>query len=118
MIGTHKPCQFRANQPQYFITHKYKRCVVVDTWPRDMHWIIVRAIIECRMLGIYYEPGARIIEPYAYGLSREQHGLLRAFQTAGASASGKHVNWKLLRTDRITQIHIMAEQARPEYRRG
>jgi hypothetical protein len=81
----------------------------------------MRSIIERRLLGIYYEPGARIIEPCAYGLSREHHGLLRAFQTSGASASGKHVNWKLLRTDRITQIHILAEQfdrLRPEYRRG
>jgi len=95
--------------------------MALNTWPSDMHWIIIRAIIERRLLGIYYEPGARIIEPCAYGLSREQHGLLRAFQTSGASASGKHVNWKLLRTDKITQIHILAEQfdrPRPEYRRG
>ena len=81
---------------------------MADTRPGDMHWIIVRAIIECRLLDIYYEPGARIVEPCAYGLSRERHALLRAFQTAGASASGKHVNWKLLRTDRITQMHVLA----------
>jgi hypothetical protein len=71
--------------------------MAVNTWPSDMHWIIIRAIIERRLLGIYYEPGARIIEPWAYGLSREHHGLLRAFQ-----------------------IHILAEQfdrLRPEYRR-
>jgi len=75
---------------------------MADTWPSDMHWIIVR-------------------EPCAYRLSREHHGLLRAFQTAGASASGKHANWKLLRTDRITQIHILAERfdgPRSEYRRS
>jgi hypothetical protein len=94
---------------------------VADTGPGDMHWIIIRAIIERGLLGIYYEPGARIIEPCAYGLSREHHGLLRAFQTAGASTSGKHVNWKLLRTDKITQIDMLAarfDRPRPEYRRG
>jgi hypothetical protein len=68
-----------------------------------MHWMIVNAIGARRLLGIYYEPGNRIVEPCAYGLSREHHALLRVFQTAGASASGKHVNWKLLRTDRITE---------------
>ena len=94
---------------------------MANTGPSDMHWIIMRAITERRLLGVYYEPGDRIIEPCAYGLSREHHGLLRAFQTAGASASGKHVNWKLLRTDRIAQIHMLAEQfdrLRPEYCRG
>jgi WYL domain-containing protein len=87
----------------------------------EMHQTITQAITERRLLTIYYEPGPRIIEPYAYGLSGEHHGLLRAFQTSGASASGDHVNWKLFRTDRITQIRILGDQfygQRPEYRRN
>jgi predicted DNA-binding transcriptional regulator YafY len=86
----------------------------------EMHQMITQAITERRLLRIYYEPGLRIIEPYAFGLSSE-HGLLRAFQTSGASASGEHVNWKLFRTARITQIQILGDQfdgQRPEYRRN
>ena len=86
-----------------------------------MHALIVKAISERYLLRIVYDPGERIIEPCAYGTSSEGHGLLRGFQTSGASASGEHVNWKLLRTDRIIQIAVLPQPfagPRPEYRRN
>ncbi len=69
-----------------------------------MHELLIQAIRERMVLTLYYEPGERIIEPHAYGLSAEGKPLLRAFQTAGASASGEHENWKLFRVDRIKTI--------------
>lgn len=86
-----------------------------------MHAKILKAIDEKRLLGVFYDPGYRIVEPCAYGQSSEGNDLLRAFQTGGASASGEHVHWKLFRADRIRQIELLDEHFvgdRPEYRRN
>lgn len=66
--------------------------------------VIKRAINERRTLTIDYPPGLRTIEPHCLGMSAENNLLLRAYQTAGASASGEHENWKLLRIDRICGV--------------
>ena len=79
------------------------------------------AINERRLIKLNYEPGYRLIEPHAYGLSKDGNELLRAFQVEGASASGEHVNWKLFRVDRITQFAMLDERfdhPRPGYRQG
>ena len=46
-------------------------------------------------------PGQRIIEPYAFGLSKSGNPVLRAFQYNGDSLRGIP-QWKLFRLDRIT----------------
>jgi hypothetical protein len=87
----------------------------------DVNSTIIQAINEKRLLALDYDPGPRIIEPCAYGVSGEGHFLLRAFQTSGASASGEQINWKLFRTDRIRSIRVLEERfayPRPGYRRG
>lgn len=72
-----------------------------------MHSLIIQAINEKRLIALNYDPGDRIIEPCAYGTGSDRQGLLRAFQTSGASASDEHVDWKLFRTDRIRSIRIL-----------
>ena len=59
------------------------------------------AIRNKQRLLIDYEPGLRVIEPHALGYGSRGQLLLRAFQIEGASASGEHENWKLLRVDRL-----------------
>ena len=86
-----------------------------------MNRSISAAINDRRRIKLDYEPGHRLIEPHAYGLSKDGNELLRAFQVEGASASGEHVNWKLFRVDRITQLAMLDERfdhPRPGYRRG
>lgn len=83
--------------------------------------VLVNAINSRQVLEIDYEPGVRLVEPHAYGTSADGNELLRVFQTAGASASGEHVNWKLLRVDRIRSLSPTGANfpgPRPGYRRG
>jgi len=82
---------------------------------------IVAAIQQQRALTINYHPGLREIEPHAVGYGKRRQLLLRAFQTRGASASGKHADWKLFRVDRVAISPQMADHfggPRPGYRRG
>ena len=44
--------------------------------------------------------GKRLIQPYAYGLSKANNEVLRAFQVSGESLRGRQ--WKTFRVDRIT----------------
>src|SRR6185312_7719591 len=86
-----------------------------------MHSLIIQAINEKRLIALNYDPGDRIIKPCAYGTGSDRQGLLRAFQTSGASASDEHVDWKLFRTDRIRSIKILTQTfASPPlgYKRG
>ena len=71
------------------------------------------------MLQLTYEWGYRTVEPYAYGLGKENQELLRAFQTGGASESGDPVGWKLFKVDEIRRVTLLGEtfRARQEYRR-
>jgi hypothetical protein len=46
-------------------------------------------------------PGHRLIQPYAYGISKSNNGLLRAFQIEGDTLRGEP-KWKTFRIDRIT----------------
>lgn len=79
---------------------------------------IAQAISNRRLLRFYYEPGIRVVEPHALGVSADGNILLRAYQTGGASKSGEHANWKLFRVEKITSLEVTGEQfsgARPGY---
>jgi len=72
--------------------------------------LIKDAIENRHLLTIDYDPGEREIEPHALGRSQEGKILLRAFQVAGASRSGEHVNWKLFRIDRMGTVSDSGEE--------
>lgn len=85
-----------------------------------MHAIIIQAIRQRRVLRIDYGAGSRLVEPHVCGLGRAGHGLLRAFQTEGASASGAPRAWKLFRLDRIAAAEVLDRTfagPRPRFRR-
>jgi hypothetical protein len=46
-------------------------------------------------------PGTRLIQPYAYGISKANNDILRAFQMSGDTLRGEP-HWKTFRLDRIT----------------
>ncbi|MBI5115043.1 hypothetical protein HZA56_01060 [Candidatus Poribacteria bacterium] len=86
-----------------------------------MNPVICEAIRERRLLRLNYHWGHRIVEPHAYGLNDNGHELLRVFQVSGASESGEHHGWKLLRVDEIHGLEILKEQfegSRPGYKHG
>lgn len=83
-----------------------------------MQKVISDAIRERWVIRLKYDPGERLIEPHAFGISAENKLLLRAYQTEGASKSGEHEHWKLFRIDRIEQIEITSTKfpgTRPDY---
>ncbi|MBU1288841.1 MAG: WYL domain-containing protein [Alphaproteobacteria bacterium] len=83
--------------------------------------LIKNAIRERKKLTIYYAPGEREIEPHALGTSKDGNILLRAFQTAGASASNEHKDWKLFRIDRMGGASGNGGEfngPRPDYKKG
>jgi predicted DNA-binding transcriptional regulator YafY len=73
---------------------------------RAMNAFICRAIRERRILRFTYDAGAREIEPYCHGFSRESHELVRGYQIAGASRSGEPSGWKTFRVDRMTAVAV------------
>lgn len=60
-----------------------------------------RVIINYKTKGENIANGARLIEVYAYGLSKAGNQVIRAFQPYGDTSS-RVPSWKLFRTDRIT----------------
>jgi predicted DNA-binding transcriptional regulator YafY len=71
-----------------------------------MNAFICRAIRERRVLRFNYEGGAREIEPYCHGFSRESQELVRGYQIAGVSRSGEPVGWKTFRVDRMADVAV------------
>ena len=55
-----------------------------------------------------YEPGMRIVEPYAYGVGDGDHELLRAYQISGDSFS-REEGWKLFHVDKMSDITLFDE---------
>ena len=86
-----------------------------------MQGVIKDAISGKNLLHIRYDPGDRVIEPHAFGKGSAGQLLLRAYQVSGASASGEHEHWKLLRVDRIEALLVSADcfgGPRDGYKRG
>jgi len=86
-----------------------------------MNPVICEAIRGHRLLRLNYHWGHRVVEPHAYGLNDNGHELLRVFQVSGASESGEHHGWKLLRVDEIHGLEILKEQfegSRSGYKHG
>jgi len=83
--------------------------------------LVVNAIEGRKTLEINYYPGSRSIEPHAVGYGADGQLLLRAFQTGGASSSGRRVDWKLLRLDRAEGANtdgMSFARPRPGYSSG
>lgn len=86
-----------------------------------MNQIICDAINNKKCLAIQYGGFDRVIEPHAYGLTKEGHEVMRIWQIRGGSRSGKMPPWRLFRLDETHAIQILDEIAqtpRPSYRRG
>lgn len=82
---------------------------------------ICDAIHNQNILKFTYHGHPRIVEPYAYGLSRQGNEVIRCYQTGGVSDSGEVPHWKLFEVDEIESLIVLKERfahANTEYRKG
>ena len=85
-----------------------------------MQSVLIAAIEGRRLVSLWYDPGARVVEPHALGYGSNGQLLLRAFQVEGASASEQPFHWKLFRLDRMRDARLndgSFPAPRPEYKR-
>ena len=68
--------------------------------------LFLTAILDRQVVHLRYDWGHRVVEPHVYGFNKDGHELLRAFQTGGASESGRPFGWKLFRVDEIENVHL------------
>lgn len=83
------------------------------------HETLIEAIHDRRCIRFRYDGEDRFAEPHAYGEGK--HGaLLRGYQTAGGSSSGKTTGGKLFRVSDIAALESLPETfgVRTGYRRG
>jgi len=83
-----------------------------------MNQAIISAIQDKQVLSIWYNGGARLIEPHCYGLSNAGNELLRCYQISGHSVSGQHEGWKLMTVEGIQNINPSGDTfigPRPHY---
>jgi hypothetical protein len=82
---------------------------------------IINAIENYNLIRVWYVPGSRIVEPQALGRSADRNQLMRAFQTEGASSSGKGAHWTIFRVDQIRSLEVLTakfHRPRSDYKRG
>ena len=67
---------------------------------------LIAAIRNRSVVHLRYDWGHRVVEPHVYGLNKDGHELLRAFQTGGHSESKVSFGWKLFRVDEIQKLQL------------
>lgn len=83
-----------------------------------MNSAVCDAIRGRRVLGFRYDGGDRTVEPHCHGVSTAGNEVLRAYQTAGSSRSGKPVGWKLFEVSKMSALQSQRETFganRPDY---
>lgn len=78
-----------------------------------MNPLICRAITTRTMLAFDYDRQHRVVEPHCHGHAPDGRELLRAFQIAGASASGRPLGWRLYEVRRISELRSVNEHFVP-----
>lgn len=74
------------------------------------HPLLIAAIQDRSVVHLRYDWGHRLVEPHVYGLNKDGHELLRAFQTGGHSESRQRFGWKLFRVDEIQKLDLPGKQ--------
>ena len=69
-----------------------------------MNQTIVDAIRNKQCLSFRYDGFTRVVEPHAYGLSRKEEEVIRAYQISGGHASDHNEPWHLFRVAKATGI--------------
>lgn len=84
----------------------------------DLECKIIAAIRERRVLKFSYNNAGRVVEPQTYGISTTGRPLLRGYQVAGVSSSGKPRGLRLYEVSKISALEktdTPFPEARPEH---
>jgi predicted DNA-binding transcriptional regulator YafY len=84
----------------------------------DLELKIVSAIRERRVVKFIYNNSPRVVEPQTFGTSTTGNPILRGYQVAGASSSGKPRGLRLFEVSKIAALEITNTpfpEARPEH---
>jgi hypothetical protein len=68
------------------------------------HDVLVRAIGEKRLLHFTYAGHARVVEPYAYGVSATGEAVLHGYQVAGGSTSKPPPGWRTFTVSGVSDV--------------
>lgn len=89
--------------------------------PAPYHELLLRAVKEHRLVTFVYDGEELETEPHAYGLSRAEKPLLRAYVPRPSKAGDGEAAWLLFRVDRMSHLKVSDqtfEAPRTGYRRG
>ena len=87
-----------------------------------MDYPLIKTAIQTRhLLRVRYDGYTRIVEPHAYGISKEGHEVMRAWQVSGESVHHEPLGWKMLRLDEAHALNLLPgtfQEPRRGYKRG
>ena len=84
-----------------------------------MQQVLIDAINDRQVLCFYHENLLREVEPFAYGINSKGKEVLRGFQVAGQSTSGRIPCWRVFEAEKMQRLYLAGRQfdgARPDYR--
>ena len=86
-----------------------------------MNTEICDAILTRHLLLVRFDGFTRVVEPHAYGVTKDGHEVIRAWQVSGgATGNEKPVGWKLLQLNDMRALSVISElfeEPRPRYMR-
>jgi hypothetical protein len=85
-----------------------------------MNQTIVSCIRQSHLISFIYDSHPRIVEPHAYGISKEGHELLRCYQVAGSGVTCQGVGWHHMTVSKmigITDTGNSFSGTKPKYNR-
>jgi hypothetical protein len=86
-----------------------------------MNQTIITAINSRHRLHLVYDGFSRIVEPHAYGVTKDNDEAMLVWQVRGGSQSDGSIGWRLLRLDETRDLQMLDDtfQApRPGYKGG
>lgn len=85
-----------------------------------MHQTLINAIRSGQVLSFTYDGLPRTVEPHTYGRSTAGNDVLRSYQTAGQSKTGRVPEWTLMKVNKIVGLAVSGvfHGTRPDYTRG
>ena len=72
-----------------------------------MNPLICNAINEQHLLQLWWEGGARIVQPHAYGINTKGNEMLRCWQVSGYSRRDGNKKWKPILVDHAHSFEIL-----------
>lgn len=75
------------------------------------HEVLVQAIRERRLLHFTYGGHARVVEPYAYGVSATGEVVLHGYQIAGGSNSAPPPGWRTFAAGQMSEVVLTGRRA-------